>query len=74
MLRGGEKKETVVEKVLFQVKKISKLEFWPLHRVLIEKYNHHTKDAEAFSAFLLKMLSIRPKVFCSFSCLFLSVA
>ena len=45
-----------------KVKNITKLEFWPLHKVLVEKYHLPTVDASAFSGFLLPMLAIRPKV------------
>ncbi|OEJ83129.1 Protein kinase dsk1 [Hanseniaspora osmophila] len=44
-----------------QLMKISKLNMWPLHNVLIEKYKFSEHDAKEINDFLLPMLAINPK-------------
>ena len=42
------------------LKRINGLNYWPLPRVLIEKYHFKEAEAEAFSDFLLPMLAWHP--------------
>ena len=44
-----------------ELRNISRLKYWPLKSVLIEKYNMAPKEAEEISDFLLPMLSIDPR-------------
>lgn len=43
------------------LKRISGLNYWPLKKVLIEKYHFKENEAEAFSDFLLPMLEWYPE-------------
>jgi len=38
------------------LKKISGLHFWPLSKVLVEKYHFRQDEADSFASFLLPML------------------
>ncbi|CCF56623.1 hypothetical protein KAFR_0B03270 [Kazachstania africana CBS 2517] len=44
-----------------QLRNISKLKFWPLKDVLMEKYKFNSTEAQEISDFLLPMLQIDPK-------------
>lgn len=44
-----------------QLKRIRGLNYWPLHKVLREKYRFKTDEAHAFADFLLPMLEWDPE-------------
>lgn len=44
-----------------ELRNISRLKYWPLKSVLIEKYNMDPKEAEQISDFLLPMLEMDPR-------------
>jgi len=44
-----------------QLKRINGLNYWPLHKVLHEKYRFKEEEAKAFADFLLPMLEWDPE-------------
>ncbi|OVA03290.1 Protein kinase domain [Macleaya cordata] len=43
------------------LKRIRRLKFWPLHRLLVEKYKFHDSDACEFAEFLTPLLDFAPE-------------
>jgi serine/threonine protein kinase len=43
------------------LKRIRRLKFWPLERVLVEKYNFPVPDANGFADFLRPILDFAPE-------------
>lgn len=44
-----------------QLRRIKKLSFWPLKKVLMNKYKFKEQDAQEFSDFLMPMLEWEPE-------------
>ena len=60
MALGGTKYRKIFDRT-GQLRRIRGLNYWPLHKVLEEKYKFKAKEAVAFANFLLPMLEWDPE-------------